>query len=310
MHRRAGLITFAPARVAGFLCIAAVASCQEVTITTVGIERLAIEPETVALQVNGTARLSATPLSENGQPLPGRDVAWTSLEESVAVVDGDGLVRAVSAGAATIRATSEGAVAHAQVTVTSAPRRPPGAPGGLSATPASVTSIALDWTASPDPIDRYRIQRRSAIDGAFVVIDSVPAGTTAYTDDGLLPLTAYTYRVQSCGSGGCSGWSNEAAAMTPGLETPGVPSNVSAAVLSSTSVELTWTAPGGQTEYEIRRRAGMGGQWTFETVVPPSESRWVDSGLAPGTYQYQIRACSDSRCSSYSSPVTVNTQGD
>jgi mannan endo-1,4-beta-mannosidase len=83
---------------------------------------------------------------------------------------------------------------------------------------------------------------------------------------------------------------------------------VAATALSATQVQLSWTAPGGQTSYEIRRRTGTGGQYNFNITVSGEAISYEDSGLTPGTtYQYQVRACVESACSDYTNPVTVNT---
>jgi hypothetical protein len=503
----------------------AFAACQDVSITTVPVERLVIEPGSATVQVNGTVLLNATPVSDNGQPLPGRRVSWLSLNEAVATVDETGLVHGVATGTATIRAVSEGASGDAEVVVTIgpalaaaplqvgftaahngaspgdrtvtvtnagtgsltgvtrsvryasgqpggwlsaalagttapttlvlavnqaglspgsyqafvdlsstvAPNRvtvavtltvtatepppaivlssasltfgaavgganpaqqqvtinnggggsltslsaaveytsaqtgwlaatlggstaptaltlsattgalpagshtarvlvaspvagntpqqvtvtfnvtqasAPGAPGNLTATAVSLTAIDLNWNASSGSVQGYRIERRPAAGGSFVLADSVGAGTTSYRDTGLLAATGYTYRVQACGAGGCSGWSNEASATTLTADVPDVPGNLAATPVSPTQVRLSWTPPGSQTYYDIRRRTGGGGQWNFETTVAGDQAIWLDSGLTPDTnYQYQIRACSPAGCSQYSSQVTARTPG-
>jgi hypothetical protein len=184
----------------------------------------------------------------------------------------------------------------------------PSTPGSLAAAAVSGSRIDLSWTASAGGVQWYRIQRRLAAGGSYAVIDSVAGGTTRYEDRNLLPLTGYQYRVQACGAGGCSAWSNEASATTLAAAPPDVPGDVVATRISSTQVELSWKAPGGQTRYEIRRRTGTGGAWTFELTVPGDATSWLDSGLTPHTtYQYQLRACSPAGCSEFSPIATVST---
>jgi hypothetical protein len=78
-------------------------------------------PATVA--VGATATLSAEVRSATGVTLAGRSVAWASIDPAVARVDAAGVVTGVSAGTATIRATS-GSV-HADVTLTISGSPPP-----------------------------------------------------------------------------------------------------------------------------------------------------------------------------------------
>ena len=72
------------------------------------VAAVAVAPGDLALDVGATATLSATPLDPAGTPLPGRPVAWTSSDTLVATVSPAGLVSARRAGAATIRASSDG----------------------------------------------------------------------------------------------------------------------------------------------------------------------------------------------------------
>jgi titin len=168
----------------------------------------------------------------------------------------------------------------------------------------------LAWTASAGVVLQYRIERKLAAGGDYALIDSVSGGTTAYQNTGLVPATDYIYRVEACGAVGCSEWSNEAGATTPPapIEPPGVPSDLTGTPLSSTEIQLSWTAPGGQTSYEIRRRIGNGGQFTFVIIVAGDAITHLDIGLTPSTtYQYQIRACAEGICSDYSNVVSVRT---
>ncbi|HSJ08184.1 MAG TPA: fibronectin type III domain-containing protein [Longimicrobiales bacterium] len=394
-----------------------VAACQDVSVTTVPVNRIEVDPAVAVLQVNGSIRLTARVLSESGHVLPGRSVSWTSLNPAVATVDSDGNVTPVSEGTAVIRASSEGATADATVTVTSGPAiglstsivsfsapagganpppqsigitnaggaslgglaaaitysgpagwlnaalsgatapatltlsattgalapgtyqatvrvtsgqaanspqqvqvtftvtstaSAPGAPATLAAVALSTSRIDLTWAPSVGAVQQYRIQRRLAAGGTFAAIDSVGGGTLTYADDGLASGTGYVYRVQACGAGGCSGWSPEATATTlsGGSTTPGVPGSLTAARVAPNQIQLTWTSPGGQTHFEVRRRTGTGGSWTFDATVAGDATGFLDTGVHPSTtYQYQVRACGTGGCSDYSSPVTVGTWG-
>ncbi|MDX2060387.1 MAG: Ig-like domain-containing protein [Gemmatimonadales bacterium] len=64
-----------------------------------------------------TLRLVATVKDQNGNPMTGRPVTWTSNSDPVATVSAAGLVTAVTQGQATISATAEGRTGSAVVTV-------------------------------------------------------------------------------------------------------------------------------------------------------------------------------------------------
>jgi hypothetical protein len=187
----------------------------------------------------------------------------------------------------------------------------PGAPTGLTATAVATSRIDLAWTAGTGTTQWYLIERRLAEGGTFAVIDSVPGGTLTYASTDLQAGTAYGYRVQGCTAGYCSDWSGEATATTlPEDPTPpDVPGSFTGVRVSPTAIHLTWTAPGGQTHYELRRRqTGTGGIWSFEVTIPGDATEYLDEGLRAGaTYQYQIRACSEDGCSDYSGTVSVGS---
>ena len=79
---------------------------------------LTVSPATAELDAFGaTAQLSVEVLDQNGRPMPGATVAWSSGDESVATVDGSGLVTAVGNGEAAITAASGSVSGSATVTV-------------------------------------------------------------------------------------------------------------------------------------------------------------------------------------------------
>src|SRR5204863_201259 len=87
--------------------------------TDTPVASLAISPATATIRVGQTLQLTATPKDSAGGTLTGRMVTWTSGNPSVATISGRGLVAGVTAGSATITATSEGKSSTAALTVTS-----------------------------------------------------------------------------------------------------------------------------------------------------------------------------------------------
>src|SRR5207249_3813098 len=115
-----GLVT---AKVAGSAKITATSEGQSgsasVTVTTGPGASETVSPASASVAVNQTVQLTATPKDANGTPLTGRTISWLSGTPGVATVTGSGLVTGVTAGSATITATSEGKSGSATVTVTS-----------------------------------------------------------------------------------------------------------------------------------------------------------------------------------------------
>jgi parallel beta-helix repeat protein len=75
----------------------------------------------LSLRVYETSTLTADLRDKNGNALTGRSVSWRSSNAGIAGVSANGIVTGVSAGSATITATSEGKSAIAEVTVSPAP---------------------------------------------------------------------------------------------------------------------------------------------------------------------------------------------
>lgn len=79
---------------------------------------VSVSPGDAAFDAVGATRVfTASVLDQNGDPLPGTPVAWSSSASAVARVDAAGVVTAVSNGSATIRATAGSASGSATVVV-------------------------------------------------------------------------------------------------------------------------------------------------------------------------------------------------
>ncbi|MEX2282481.1 MAG: fibronectin type III domain-containing protein, partial [Gemmatimonadota bacterium] len=184
----------------------------------------------------------------------------------------------------------------------------PSVPSNLTATPVSVSQINLGWTASTGDVARYRIERRTSASGAFVLIDSVAANTTAYQNSGLTPATLYAYRVQACNTTGCSGSSNEALASTP-QAAPSAPSGLTASAVSGSRIDLAWSAAGGTVaSYRIERRMGAAGTYAVIDSVSAATHTYQNSGLASETqYFYRVQACNTVGCSGFTNDASATT---
>jgi hypothetical protein len=69
------------------------------------------------IAVGETAQASAIVKDQNGAPLTGKSVVWTSLNQSVATVSAAGVIKGVAAGNATIQGTVDGITGSATITV-------------------------------------------------------------------------------------------------------------------------------------------------------------------------------------------------
>jgi len=79
-----------------------------ITVTFVPVATVTVTPASANLAVGQTVQLTATTKDANGNPLSGRTITWSSSNTAVATVTTSGSVKGVTAGSATITATSEG----------------------------------------------------------------------------------------------------------------------------------------------------------------------------------------------------------
>src|SRR5207249_1403049 len=84
------------------------AGTAAVTVSTVPVASVVVNPATATVVVGATTQLSAVTKDAAGSVLSGRVISWTSSNTAIATVSAAGLVMGVAAGSATITATSEG----------------------------------------------------------------------------------------------------------------------------------------------------------------------------------------------------------
>jgi len=89
-----------------------------IAVSRVPVVSVRLTPQTAVLEPGATRQLTAVALDADGNALEGRAVEWTTDPASVATVSATGLVQAVAAGYADIRATIEGKSSTMTVTVT------------------------------------------------------------------------------------------------------------------------------------------------------------------------------------------------
>jgi YVTN family beta-propeller protein len=207
-------------------------------------------------------------------------------------VGNSGVTITVSDGALTASASFAWSIA-ASSDVT-----PPSTPGALTAAVGSNTQINLSWSASTDNVGvtGYQIERCQGAGCAnFAFLATVT--TTTYSNTGLTAATSYSYRVRGGdGAGNLSGYSSVSTATTlaaPDTTAPTAPKNLAATPVSSTSINLSWTASTdkvGVTRYEVRRCQGASCS-AYTVIGTTTGTTYGDTGLtASTTYRYRVRA--------------------
>lgn len=143
-----------------------------------------------------------------------------------------------------------------------------------------------------------------------LVVDTTTSGTS-YTAS-LSPGRIYRWNVAACSSAGCSSYTTPLYFQTPATTIPAMPTNTSPGslsspgpVLSSTTVQLSWSAVGGATSYSLGVRDMITNQLVVDTTT--SGASYTVS-LSPGTrYRWNVAACNGNGCSSFTSPLYFQT---
>lgn len=90
----------------------------------------------------------------------------------------------------------------------------PSAPTSLTATATSRSSVALRWADTSTNETGFKVAR-STNGTSFLDVATLGAGSTSYSNSGLVPLTRYYYRVRAYNSAGNSANSNSVLVKTP-----------------------------------------------------------------------------------------------
>ncbi len=175
----------------------------------------------------------------------------------------------------------------------------PNAPSGLGATPASATSVYLNWTNNASNQTSFNLDRAS--DPGFtqsLITENLPASPNSFTDTytGLAPGGTYYYRLRAFNAAGNSGYSNVASVTIP--LAPPTPSNQTVTGVGATEIDISWQDNAGHLAdgYHILRSTNHGSFTLVATLPPtsrsaPSTYAWSDTNLTANTYyEYHIQA--------------------
>ena len=188
------------------------------------------------------------------------------------------------------------------------------APTNFAAVVASNSQINLSWTAATETggtISSYLVERcQGAGCSTFAQIGT--SATTSYNDSGLTGSTSYSYRVRAKDTAGNLGPYSSTVGATTSAPILTAPTNLAAAVASSTQINLSWTAAtetGGTISSYLIERCQGAGCTTFAQIATSTTTTYSDAGLTPSTgYSYRVRATdAASDLGPYSSTVSATT---
>lgn len=194
----------------------------------------------------------------------------------------------------------------------------PTAPTNLTAANvAGQLAINLNWIDNAINTTTFQVQRatNTTFTGTSVRSFNVSGDLKTYRDSNSLAYnTRYYYHVRAVNGAGNSAWSNTATVLTPAGPPPAAPTNVVAALASTSSIRLTWTDnSNNETGFIIQRatNSAFTGTITTYNVAANITTYLNNSGLTQNT-TYYYRVCSTNVVNStwaVSNGVVVATPG-
>src|SRR6266851_1730598 len=183
---------------------------------------------------------------------------------------------------------------------------PPTNPSNLTANAVSGSQINLSWTASTGSVTSYLIESCAGA-GCTNFLQIGSATGTTYSSTGLVASATYVYRVRaSDGAGNLSGYSNTASAAT--LSPPTSPSNLTATAISSSQINLSWTASSGNVASYLIERCSGAGCTNFSQIGSTTGTTIANTALVASTsYSYRVRAIDGANFSGYSNVASAST---
>ena len=186
----------------------------------------------------------------------------------------------------------------------------PASPTAFTAISSSQTIIDLTWIDNSTNEISFEISRASG--STYVVLASLPANTTQYSDPTITPGIPYFYRLRALNSIG-----NSVFQFTSGTATlliPEAPTGLKAELVGN-NVVISWTDNAiFESGYELFRTEGNDSEKSYKLlgkdISTLSDNSFVDGII---TYKYRVRATNTAGSSAFSNegavtlPVTLVT---
>jgi hypothetical protein len=185
---------------------------------------------------------------------------------------------------------------------------PPAPPSDLSATTESADTIRLEWTDNSNNETEFIIENSpDGVNFAYYGTSEIP-NITMMWDIELAQGSTHCYRVLARNADGDSNPSNTACATTQSNGPPLPLSNLTAQVISSDRILLTWTNNSSCDGYKVYESVD-GGAHNYAGVVTPGDlpGAYVEGLPAGDTYSYRVIPYNSYGDSPFADSPTSNT---
>ena len=158
-------------------------------------------------------------------------------------------------------------------------------------------SIRIEWTASPEYVNGYKIYEHID-DDQYELLATVSSGVRSWQHNGLPCGTDFHYLVKAYNQWGESASPNLAYASTPTCyvpptegPTPNAPTNLHFTNIDQTSISVAWTDNSSIEEvYEVWFQEVPNGTWYNPTLPANSTSKTISNMPCNTEYNFKVRA--------------------
>ncbi len=184
----------------------------------------------------------------------------------------------------------------------SVPATTPGTPTSVAGTMVNSSQINVSWTAPTSnggaAISDYWVQYSSNSGSTWETFTASASTSTSRNVTGLTAATGYVFRVAAKNSVGYGSFSSSSSSVTTGSgpTVPETPTALSAGSPTTTSLDLTWSAPsnnGGASisDYWIQYSSDNGSTWdTFTATASAATSRTITGLTISTSYIFRVAA--------------------
>lgn len=184
----------------------------------------------------------------------------------------------------------------------------PKAPTTLAAVAASTSQITLTWVDASTDETGFELEQ-STNGTTFAKIADLAANVVIYQNTALKSATKYWYRVRAKNASGVSAYSNVANATTLTVTIPKAPSGMTAAAVSSSQINVSWTDNAGdEAGFELETSTDAL-SFTKIADLEPNVTSYQHTGLTPLAKRwYRVLAKNSAGKSAYSNIANATTR--
>ena len=188
----------------------------------------------------------------------------------------------------------------------------PNAPADLQSFAGAGGRIDLKWTDQSANELGFAIERSNG-GQPYVLVATVGANLTNYSDWTVSANTAYSYRVRAYNPGGSSSYPNSVSVTTPNVGLPIVPASLTTSTqppAKGGGVALAWTdKSNNEGGFLVERKTGSAGTWQSLVTLAANTTKYTDTTTVSRTaYYYRVHAYNIAGNSAGSNEVGVTTK--